>query len=434
MSRQIHLGVFMLGTGNHTAGWRHPGADASFQDMEVNKRIAITAERGLFDLLFVGDGLAANLSNHPSYTVRLEPLTMLAALSMVTQHVGLGATMSTTYSDPFTVARVFSSLDHISGGRAAWNAVTTASSASGGNFGRVHPNHEQRYEIAEEFIEVVRGLWDCWDDNAIVADRSTGRYIDQSRVRNLDHKGKHFSVRGPLNGGRSPQGQPIILQAGGSNRGQDLAARTADVVFSVVQDFDEAKLAYAGLKERVRRFGRNPDEVAILPGVMPIVGRTDAHAREILDTLQSYVDSTEGLAMLSSRLGIDVSQYPLDGPMPDISLPDTSHGFARAMLSKAKRENMRLRDLYNLTAAARGHWVLCGSPTTIADTLEKWFVEGAADGFNVMPAYFPGAFDDFVDLVVPREIVEHRIKPARARVCMCVCACVGACVCVHTLC
>ena len=401
MSRQIHLGVFMLGTGNHTAGWRHPGADASFQDMEVNKRIAITAERGLFDLLFVGDGLAANLTNHPSYTVRLEPLTMLAALAMVTQHVGLGATMSTTYSDPFTVARVFSSLDHISGGRAAWNAVTTASSASGGNFGRLHPNHEQRYEIAEEFIEVVRGLWDCWDDDAIVTDRRTGHYIDVSKVRNLDHKGKHFSVRGPLNGGRSPQGQPIILQAGGSNRGQDLAARTADVVFSVVQDFEEAKLAYSGLKERVRRFERNPDEVSILPGVMPIVGKTDAHAREILDTLQGYVDSTEGLAMLSSRLGIDVSKYPLDGPIPDVSLPDTSHGFARAMLSKAKRENMRLRDLYNLTAAARGHWVLCGSPTTIADTLEKWFVEGAADGFNVMPAYFPGAFDDFVDQVVP---------------------------------
>jgi FMN-dependent oxidoreductase (nitrilotriacetate monooxygenase family) len=401
MSRQIHLGVFMLGTGNHTAGWRHPGADASFQDMEVNKRIAITAERGLFDLLFVGDGLAANLTNHPSYTVRLEPLTMLAALSMVTQHVGLGATMSTTYSDPFTVARAFSSLDHISGGRAAWNAVTTASSASGGNFGRVHPNHEQRYEIAEEFIEVVRGLWDCWDDDAIVTDRATGRYIDVSKVRNLDHQGKHFSVRGPLNGGRSPQGQPIILQAGGSIRGQDLAARTADVVFSVVQDFEEAKRAYSGLKERVRRFERHPDEVSILPGVMPIVGKTDAHAHEILDTLQSYVDSTEGLTMLSARLGIDVSKYSLDGPIPDVSLPDTSHGFARAILSKARRENMRLRDLYNLTAAARGHWVLCGSPTTIADTLEKWFVEGAADGFNIMPAYFPGAFDDFVDLVVP---------------------------------
>ncbi|MBX9758286.1 MAG: LLM class flavin-dependent oxidoreductase [Beijerinckiaceae bacterium] len=401
MMRMIHLGVFMLGTGNHTAGWRYPGADKSFQDIGVVQRIARTAERGLFDLLFVGDGLAANLRSHPSYTVRLEPLTMLAAISMVTTHVGLGATMSTTYSDPFTVARVFSSLDHISGGRAAWNAVTTAQGAAGGNFGRTHPDHEARYERAEEFIEVVRGLWDCWDDDAIVADISTGRFIDESRVRTLNHEGKHFSVRGPLNGGRSPQGQPIILQAGGSERGQDLAARTADVVFSVVQDLDDAKQVYKTLKDRVRRFNRDPGEIAVLPGVMPIVGKTDAHAREILNTLQSYVDATEGLAMLSNRLGVDVSKLPMDQPIPDLPLPDSSHGFARAMLFKARRDNMSLRDLYNLTAAARGHWVLCGSAMTIADTLEQWFVEGAADGFNIMPAYFPGAFDDFVDQVVP---------------------------------
>ncbi len=401
MDRSIHLGLFVLGTGNHTAAWRLPGADDSFQDISVIQRMAATAERGLFDLLFVGDGLAANLGSHPSFTTRLDPLLMLAAIAVTTKHIGLGATMSTTYSNPFTVARSFSSLDHISGGRAAWNAVTTASAASGGNFGRVHPDHESRYEIAGEFIEVVRGLWDCWDDDAIVKDRATGRYIDASRVRTLDHQGKFFSVRGPLNGGRSPQGQPIVLQAGGSERGQALAARTADVVFSVVQDFDEAKIAYAGLKERVRRFGRNPDEVSILPGVMPVVGRTDAHAREILDGLQRMVDSTEGLAMLSARMGTDMSKYPLDGPVPELPLPETSHGFARAMLSKARRENMSLRDLYNLTAAARGHWVLCGSAKTIADTLEQWFVERAADGFNIMPAWFPGGFDDFVDGVVP---------------------------------
>lgn len=401
MSRMIHLGVFMLGTGNHTAGWRYPGAEKSFQDIDVLRRIAETAERGLFDLLFLGDGLAANLRSHPSYTVRLEPLTLLAALSMVTKHVGLGATMSTTYSDPFTVARAFSSLDHISGGRAAWNAVTTAQGAAGGNFGRVHPDHEARYERAEEFIEVVRGLWDCWDDDAIIADVASGVFIDEARVRSLNHEGVHFSVRGPLNGGRSPQGQPIILQAGGSDRGQDLAARTADVVFSVVQDFDEAKVAYANLKERVRRFGRDPDQVAVLPGVMPVVGKTDTHAMEILNTLQGYVDASEGLVMLSNRLGVDVSNFDMDALVPNFQLPDSSHGFARAMLSKAWRDKMTLRELYNLTAAARGHWVLCGSPTTIADTMEKWFLEGAADGFNIMPAYFPGAFDDFVDGVVP---------------------------------
>ena len=401
MSREMHFGIFTLGTGNHTAGWRHPGADDSFLDMSVNQRIAAIAERGLFDLLFVGDGLSANLSSHPSFTVRLEPLTMLAALAMTTSHLGLGATMSTTYSDPYTVARAFASLDHISNGRAAWNAVTTAAAASGGNFGRVHPDHEKRYGRAGEFIDVVRGLWDCWDDDAIIRDLATGRYLDPSRIRALNHVGEHFSVRGPMNMARSPQGQPVILQAGGSERGQDLAARSADVVFSVVQDLDEAKLAYASLKERVRRHGRNPDHVTILPGVMPIVGKTDAHAFEILGTLQSYLDSTEGLALLSARLGTDVSKYPLDGPIPDLPLPDTSHGFARAMLAKAQRDHMTLRDLYNLTAAARGHWVLCGSAQTIADTLERWFVEEAADGFNVMPAYFPGAFDDFVDQVIP---------------------------------
>ena len=401
MDRQIHLGLFVLGTGNHTAGWRWPGADDSFEDMGVIQRMAATAERGLFDLLFVGDGLAANLGSHPSFTARLEPVQMLAAIAMTTTHIGLGVTMSTTYSTPFIVARAFSTLDHISKGRAAWNAVTTSGAASGGNFGRAHPDHELRYEMAEEFIEVVRGLWDCWDDDAIIRDRASGRFLDPSKVRALNHAGKFFQVRGPLNGARSPQGQPIVLQAGGSERGQALAARTADVVFSVVHDLDEAKGAYARLKERVRRFGRNPDEVTILPGVMPVVGRTDAHAREILAELQGFVDSTEGLAMLSARMGTDMSKYSLDGPVPDLPLPQTSHGFASVMLAKARRENMSLRDLYNLTAAARGHWVLCGSAKTIADTLEQWFVERAADGFNLMPAWFPGGFDSFVDEVVP---------------------------------
>jgi FMN-dependent oxidoreductase (nitrilotriacetate monooxygenase family) len=401
MPRSIHFGVFLLGTGNHTAGWRYPGADQTFLDIRTLQRMAAIAERGLFDFLFLGDGLAANLGSHPSYTCRLEPMTLLAALAMTTKHVGLAATMSTTYSDPYTVARIFASLDHISGGRAAWNAVTTSASAAGGNFGRAHPNHEQRYEVAEEFINVVRGLWDCWGDQAVIADLKTGKFFDERAVTPLNHQGPHFSVKGPINMGRCPQGQPLVLQAGGSDRGLNLAARTADVVFSVVQDFEEAKTAYADLKARVRRFGRDPDSVTILPGVMPIIGKTDAAARDVLNTLQSYVDSTEGLAMLSSRLGTDISKYPLDGPIPDIPVPDTSHGFARAMLSKAKREQMSLRELYNLTAAARGHWVLCGSVQTIADTLEKWFVDGAADGFNVMPAWFPGAFDEFVDLVVP---------------------------------
>src|SRR5215510_4228695 len=257
MPRSIHFGVFVLGTGNHTAGWRYPGADQTFLDITVLQRMAAIAERGLFDFLFLGDGLAANLRNHPSYTCRLEPLTLLSALAMTTTHVGLAATMSTTYSDPYTVARMFGSLDHISGGRTAWNAVTTSASDAGGNFGRTHPNHELRYEIAEEFINVVRGLWDCWSDKAIIADLKTGKFFDESQVKPLDHEGPRFSVKGPINMGRCPQGQRLVLQAGGSERGQNLAARTADVVFSVVHRGGESRLfrpqgAHSPLRPRSR--------------------------------------------------------------------------------------------------------------------------------------------------------------------------------------
>lgn len=402
LPRRIHLGLFLLGTGSHAAGWRLPGALDSFQDIGAVQAIGREAERGLFDLIFVGDNLYADPASHPSYTARLEPLTMLSALAVTTSHIGLGATASTTYADPFTVARAFASLDHISHGRAAWNAVTSASPQSGANFGQAHPTHAERYRRAEEFVDVVRGLWACWDADAIVADRASGRYIDPAKVRALDHAGPHFAVRGPLNIGRSPQGRPVILQAGGSGAGQALAARTADVVFSVVQDLEEAKADYAALKALLPGFGRDPDAVLLLPGVMPIVGRTDREALDKLKALQSFVDDGTAMAMLSDRFGRDMSGYPLDGPVPDLALPDTYQSFARAMLGKARREQMTLRDLYNLTAAARGHWVLCGSAERVADTLQRWFEQGAADGFNVMPATFPTGLSDFVDLVVPR--------------------------------
>ena len=326
---------------------------------------------------------------------------MLAALAATTSHVGLGATSSTTYNEPFTVARAFASLDHLSGGRAAWNAVTSSGAEAAANFGRVHPAHDQRYVVAEEFVDVVTGLWDCWDDDAIVINHETGQYIDPAKVRPLNHRGTYFNVRGPLNIGRCPQGRPVILQAGASEPGQALAARTADVVFAVVQDLEEAKAGYAALKNRLPRYGRHADELAVLPGVMPVLGCTPAEAKQKLDLLQSFVTPTNALKMLSTRLGQDMSRYPLDGPVPDLPLPDTSHGFARTMLAKARREGMTLRDLYNLTAAARGHWVLCGTPEMVADTLEQWFVERAADGFNILPAYFPAAFTEFVDEVVP---------------------------------
>jgi FMN-dependent oxidoreductase (nitrilotriacetate monooxygenase family) len=399
--REMHLGLFLLGTGSHIAGWRHPGAIDSFQDFAAMRQVAAIAERGCFDLIFLGDNLYADPAAHPSYTARFEPLTLLSALAAVTSRIGLGATASTTYGDPFTVARAFASLDHLSGGRAAWNAVTSASPAAGANFGREHPAHAERYAAAEEFVGVVQGLWDCWDDDAIVADRASGRYIDPAKVRTLDHVGRHFRVRGPLNIGRSPQGRPVILQAGGSAPGQRLAARTADVVFSVVQEFAEAQRQYAELKRQVAAAGRPPGTVALLPGVMPVVGRSDREAFDRLATLQGYIDSGNAMAMLSERFGTDMTRYDLDGPVPDLALPDSYHSFAGTLLAKARREAMTLRDLYNLVAAARGHWVLCGSAERVADTLAHWFEHDAADGFNVMPPYFPDGLTDFVDLVLP---------------------------------
>lgn len=402
MTRKIHFGLFLLGTGSHVAGWRMPGAVDSFQNIDQVRAIAQEAERGLFDLIFMGDNLHADPAAHPSYTARLEPLTLLSAVAGATKHIGLGATVSTTYSDPFTVARVFASLDHLSGGRAAWNAVTTANPTAAANFGTIHPDHAKRYEIAEEFLTVVRGLWDCWADDAIVADRETGLYIDPAKVRCLDHDGAHFKVKGPLNIGRSPQGQPIILQAGGSGPGQELAAKSADVVFSVTQDLDEARAFYRSVKDRLPKYGRAEDSMVILPGLMPIVGRTEREAHDKLAALQGFISETNALSLLSDRFGIDMSVYDLDGPIPeDLKPSDNYHAFAKVMLDKARRENMRLRDVYNLMAAARGHWVLCGTPEYIADTLETWFATGAADGFNIMPSHFPDGLTDFVDMVVP---------------------------------
>ena len=402
MARQMHLGVFVLGTGNHIAGWRYPGASQSFEDIGVIQEIARIAEQGKFDLLFLGDNLATDPGMHPSFAAKFEPLTMLSALAATTTHVGLGGTASTSYTEPFNLARQFASLDHLSRGRAAWNAVTTSVDKAAANFGRSHGSHDDRYVMAEEFVDVVRGLWDCWDDGAIIRNHATGRYIDAAKVKPLNHQGRFFTVKGPLPTSRTPQGQPIIIQAGASEPGLELAARTADVVFTVVQDKGEAQAGYTALKSRMPRFGRAPEEIAVLPGVMPIIGRTRAEARAKLDTLMSFVGIENSRVMLASRLGVDVSTYALDALVPrDFPLPDTSHGFAKAMLAKAWREEMTWRDMINLAGAARGHWVILGTPEEIADILQDWFEAFACDGFNILPPYFPGAFQDFVDLVVP---------------------------------
>jgi FMN-dependent oxidoreductase (nitrilotriacetate monooxygenase family) len=401
--RQMHLGVFVLGTGNHSAGWRYEGAATSNNQLPVIQEIARIAERGRFDLLFISDGLVMDPGDHPSFLCRFEPTTLISVLSAATTHIGLGATVSTSFNEPYNVARIFASIDHISQGRAAWNVVTSSQPRAALNFSRErHMEHELRYEVANEFVDVVKGLWDCWDDGALVADTASGQYIDAAKVRSLDHKGRFFQVKGPINMARSPQGHPVIIQAGGSPSGLDLAARTADVVFSVVQELASAKAAYADLKGRLAKYGRSPDQLAVLPGVMPIIGRTDTEAKDKLALLQSWLTPTNALTLVSGRIGYDVTGYPLDAPVP--APPPGENGsqtFHKVLYEAARRQNMTLRDLYNLTAAARGHWVVCGTPARIADTLEEWFVAGAADGFNILPPYFPGAFADFVDLVVP---------------------------------
>jgi N-acetyl-S-(2-succino)cysteine monooxygenase len=409
---RMHLGVFVLGTGNHQAGWRYEGAATSHMQLPVMQEIARIAERGKFDLLFISDSMVMEPTDHPSFMCRFEPTTLITALSACTTYIGLGATVSTSFSEPFNVARIFGSIDHLSGGRAAWNVVTSSNAKAALNFNRdEHLEHELRYARAQEFVDVVMGLWDCWEDDAIVADKETGQYVDADKVRPLNHKGRFFQVKGPLNQARPPQGHPVIIQAGGSPSGLELAARTADVVFSVVQELEPAKAAYADLKSRMAKYGRAPEEIAILPGVMPIIGATEAEAREKLAKLQSWITPTNAITLVASRIGYDVTGHDLDGPVPPPPPFQGSRTFTSVLYEMARREGMTLRDLYNLTAAARGHWVICGTPSKIADILEEWFVEKAADGFNILPAYFPGAFAEFVDLVVPelqrRDLFRH---------------------------
>ena len=401
-SRQMHLGVFVLGTGNHSAGWRYDGAATSNLDLAVTQEIARIAERGKFDLLFISDGLTMDPGDHPSFLCRFEPTTLISVLAATTRHIGLGATVSTSFGEPYHVARTFASIDHISNGRAAWNVVTSTAAKAALNFSRErHMEHDLRYEVANEFVDVVKGLWDCWDDDAIVADKATGDYIDPARVRALDHEGRFFQVKGPINIARCAAGPPGHHPGGRISGGARTRGAHADVVFSVVQELASAKTAYADLKGRLAKYGRSPDQLAVLPGVMPVIGATDAEAKDKLSLLQSWLTPTNAAILVSGRIGYDVSGHPLDGPVPAPPPDGSSRTFSRVLFEAARRQNMTLRDLYNLTAAARGHWVICGTPTHIADILEEWFVAGAADGFNILPPYFPGAFADFVDLVVP---------------------------------
>ncbi len=333
---------------------------------------------------------------------RLEPITLLGAIAAVTEHIGLVATATTTYFEPFHVARFFASLDQISGGRAGWNLVTSLAIAEAYNFGRqTHPHHGERYARAREFAKVVLGLWDSWEEGAVIADRTSGLYLDREKLHFLNHTGKHFSVRGPLTVHRSPQGHPVIVQAGQSDDGRDLAGETAEVTFTVQQDLDAGRAFYADIKRRAAAYGRSPHAIKVLPGVMTVIGHTRAEAADKYERLQALLSPELAIKDLSSYFGIDLSTYPLDGPVPDPSPAIEQKGRVKMMVELARRENLTIRQLYKRVYGQRGHRVVIGTPFEVADALEAWFRGGAADGFNLMPLTFPRGLEDIVELLIP---------------------------------
>lgn len=400
-ARQMRLGVFVQTPGHHVGGWRHPDADARTPNLALMQHIAATAEAAKFDMFFLGDGFATGYGEHPSTIGKFEPLGLLSALAVGTTRLGLAATASTTYAEPYHVARGFASLDHLSGGRAGWNVVTTAYAKSSAVFGRSHPPHAERYAMAEEFVEACRLLWDSWDDDAFIVDKEAGLFVRPDSLHVPAFEGKYFSIQGALNVPRPPQGHPVLIQAGSSGPGQALAARIADVVFTAQNDLAEAQGFYRALKAQAVAQGRSAGAVLVMPGVMPVVGRTEREAHAIFAELNRNIDTAQAFTVLSERLGADMSVHPLDGPVPDV--PETEHLKSRAalLIQMARRENLTLRQLFHRVAAARGHLLPIGTPVQIADVLERWFREGGADGFNVMPPFFPGQFDAFARGVVP---------------------------------
>jgi FMN-dependent oxidoreductase (nitrilotriacetate monooxygenase family) len=406
---KLKLGAFLLFTGHHVAAWRHPqaGEGTGFDDYV---ELARMAEAAKFDTIFFADGVAARLNDLEAASRKahsgvypFEPITLLSALSAVTGNIGLIATASTSYSDPYNLARQFASLDHLSGGRAGWNLVTSSDPEAAFNFGHeAHIQHGDRYGRAEEFVDVVLGLWDSWEDDAFPRDRASGRYFDRDKLHVLNHKGQHFRVRGPLNTPRTPQGHPVVVQAGASGPGKELAARTAEAIFAAQITLDEAIAFYADVKGRLGKYGRSEDDLKVLPGIFPVVGRTEAEAQEKFEQLQDLIQPEVGLGLVSALAGgFDLSSYPLDGPVPD--LPETNAGKSRQALviDLARREKLTIRQLYLRIAGARGHWQVVGTPEQIADTMEERFQNYGADGFNIMAPIMPGGLKDFIELVVP---------------------------------
>ena len=412
MDDRMRLGLFINPTGHHQAAWRHPEstADAAIS-LSHYIDIARRAEAAKLDAIFLADnqgmrsGPPEVLGRVAQYVAGLEPLTLLSALASVTSRIGLIATASTTYNYPYQIARKFASLDHLSGGRAGWNIVTSGTTMrEAENFGNAeHPEHDLRYERAAEFVEICKGLWDSWEDDAFVRDRESGIFSDMSKLHVLDHHGRFFDVRGPLNVPRPPQGYPVLVQAGSSTAGKSFAARYAEMMFVSPQALGRAQALYGEVKGDADRAGRDPRHIKLMPGLAVTLGRTEAEAQEKFEELQALLTLPVALNILSVRMGgIDLSPFPLDQPFPeDLGvLPATRSGM-ETMVERSRRENLSVRDLALQTAGSLAGLTVHGSVSQVADMMEEWFRGGACDGFNLQPAVFPATFDDIVTLLVP---------------------------------
>lgn len=406
--RQMKLGAFLFGVGHHVAAWRHPDVDARAPfRFDYWRELAQKAEAAKFDAIFFADNVAlfggspeAIAYNPPIYTS--EPLTQLAALATHTSRIGLIATVSTTYLAPYHVARKFAALDQLSGGRAGWNLVTSGSDTEAANFGLDHQlAHDKRYEIAAEHLGVVKALWDSFDDEAILADKETGRFYDPARLRPIEHKGVHFSVRGPLQTGRPVQGHPVIVQAGSSEDGQKLAAASAELVFTAQQSREASRVFVQGLKDRAEAAGRSRDDLLVLPGVTIYVAPTHEEAEAKLALLHGFVNMEASLASIRTFLDWDLTGADLDGPPPPPPFTEGWQSRQKLFYDVALAENLTVRQLVARMSAARGHLVLVGTPVEIVDELEAWFESGAADGFNILAPTFPQGLDDVIELVLP---------------------------------
>ncbi len=408
--RRMKLGAFLFATGHHVAAWRHPDAAArSGFDIRDYVQFARLAEAAKFDLLFLEDGVGVrepdlDIAALTARAAHFEPLSLLAALATQTRNIGLVGTVSTSYSQPYQVARTFASLDHLSGGRSGWNLVTSTTDEEARNYSLdAQMLHTDRYARAEEFVDVVLGLWNSYDADALLLDRVSGHYFDPARIHALNHRGRFYSVRGPLNVARSPQSRPVVVQAGSSESGMNLAARTAEVVFTAAQTLADGQDFYRRLKERLPAFGRAEDELLVMPGVFPVVGRTRAEAEDKYAELQHLTPDAVAVKSLAQHFGLpSLAGLPLDEPLPE-NLPssEANKGRRELLIKLSREENLTLIDLARRVAGARGHWQTIGTASEIADALQERFEQRAADGFNIMPPTLPGGLVDFVELVLP---------------------------------